>query len=167
MHASQKLWVEELRSRQPSLFTGRSVTDVGSLDVNGNNRYLFEDCKYLGIDIVDGPNVDFLSSATAWADGGRHSEIVISTNMLEHDPGWRDSLAAMFKIATRAVIVHACGPGHPEHGTLAHPCRGMQNLQTYYKNLDASDFLSVPHPDWEMLLIERVKSDTFLFGVKP
>jgi SAM-dependent methyltransferase len=35
-----------------------TVVDVGSYDVNGSYREIFTDWEYIGIDIVEGPNVD-------------------------------------------------------------------------------------------------------------
>ena len=41
------------------------VLDVGSYDYNGNPRSLFPDSEYIGIDIKEGPNVDFVSSGVS------------------------------------------------------------------------------------------------------
>jgi hypothetical protein len=41
-------------------FIDKCVLDVGSLDINGNNRYLFDNCEYTGLDIGEGPNVDIV-----------------------------------------------------------------------------------------------------------
>ena len=45
--------------RYGNLFKNKKVLDIGSLDINGSNRFLFEDCNYLGIDVGEGKNVDF------------------------------------------------------------------------------------------------------------
>lgn len=50
-HQEQVRFCESVREKFPSLFVGKKVLDAGSLDINGNNRYLFTDCEYVGIDV--------------------------------------------------------------------------------------------------------------------
>lgn len=38
-------------------FIGKIVLDVGSGDINGNNRFLFENCEYNGNDVIQAKNV--------------------------------------------------------------------------------------------------------------
>jgi len=64
---------------------GQTIVDIGSLDINGNYKSLFEtgDSKYIGVDIVDGPNVDVLIGSSAWEDL-KNVDAVISGQTLEH-----------------------------------------------------------------------------------
>ena len=50
-HQSQVDYCLSVKSRFPGHFRRKSVLDAGSLDINGNNRYLFDDCQYVGIDV--------------------------------------------------------------------------------------------------------------------
>lgn len=58
------------------------VVDIGSYDVNGTYRSLFSG-KYIGVDIIPGPNVDVLMGSTLWGFIG-NVEAVISGQTIEH-----------------------------------------------------------------------------------
>ena len=61
-HPEQKVWCNYVKKKHPEMFKNVHVCDIGSLDINGNNRYLFEDYKYIGVDIYPGRNVDVISN---------------------------------------------------------------------------------------------------------
>jgi len=64
---------------------GDSVLDVGSYDVNGSYKPLFDGCHYLGIDIETGPNVDVvLSEMYKYPFPDNHFDVVVSGQCLEH-----------------------------------------------------------------------------------
>lgn len=42
------------------------ILDVGSCDVNGTFRDMFINCEYIGIDIVNGKNVDIIVEPYSW-----------------------------------------------------------------------------------------------------
>lgn len=86
MHNSVLKWVGRLVERQ-NLAT-RKTLELGSHNVNGSVRGLFTG-TYLGIDSEEGPGVDRVLSSHEAADvllaeGGKY-DVVISTEMLEHD----------------------------------------------------------------------------------
>lgn len=64
------------------------ILDVGSMDVNGSYRGLFEDpsWSYTGLDIEPGPNVDiFVNDRYRWKEIPRGSfDVVVSGQALEH-----------------------------------------------------------------------------------
>jgi hypothetical protein len=77
------------RNNSHQEFNGRSVLEVGSLDVNGSLRPLLEEVcprTYVGIDIITGPGVDQVCSAEQLIErfGAELFEAVVSTEMLEH-----------------------------------------------------------------------------------
>jgi hypothetical protein len=59
-HKQQIEFCQKIKNSHSSFFSNKRVLDVGSLDVNGNNRYLFDNCEYTGIDIGNGKNVDIV-----------------------------------------------------------------------------------------------------------
>ena len=103
-------WVEQLNLSE------RKVLDIGSYDVNGNNRGWFTG-EYTGLDFRDGPNVDVVSNSWSMPFDDQSFEVIVSTEMLEHD----EFPAATFKEIKRllkpkgVVILTARGPGYPEH----------------------------------------------------
>jgi len=64
---------------------GRSVLEVGSYNVNGTVRDYFSGA-YLGVDMQAGPGVDQVALARALPFGDESFAVVVSTEMLEHDP---------------------------------------------------------------------------------
>ena len=69
-----------------------SVLEIGSLDINGSVRALFgANVDYHGLDVVDGPGVDEVGDAADWR-ASRCYDLVVSTEVLEHAPRWRDIL---------------------------------------------------------------------------
>lgn len=64
------------------------VLDVGSYDVNGNYRALFDgmDVEYVGLDVEEGPNVDYVpKNPYKWKEIKDDSfDFVISANAFEH-----------------------------------------------------------------------------------
>ena len=52
-HVAQQEFFKKVKEQFPERFKNCSVLDIGSLDLNGNNRYLFEDYTYIGVDVGD------------------------------------------------------------------------------------------------------------------
>lgn len=169
-HTQQRHFCESIRSRHKDLFIKQRVLDVGSYDVNGNNRYLFTDSSYLGIDIHPGKNVDIVGTIDCVAD--RTFTAVVSTEMLEHDATWEKSLVGMIqRLEPRGMLLLTCaGAGRAEHGTRRCPIRGMVCESDYYRNLMPSELLGVCEIQAAWKHLEAVYStanfDTYLFGIK-
>lgn len=114
MHESVMTWVRnEIRFHG---LAGKSTLEVGSLDVNGSVRTLFAG-KYVGIDMRAGPGVDIVGTADALPFGDRTFDVVISTEMLEHDPSPWLSLAEMGRVLRPGghLILTTRGNGFFEH----------------------------------------------------
>lgn len=126
-----------------------TVYDIGSLDVNGTNRYLFTFPKYIGIDIVQGKNVDMVGRAMDILPKLPKAEIIISTEMLEHDATWRESLLAMYKALQVGglLVITAAGEGRQEHGTAAHSPQDSPGTNDYYQNITHDMFASILGPE--------------------
>ncbi len=99
MHKKQREWCESLKERFPQYFDCVRVLDIGSLDINGTNRYLFDNCHYVGVDIVSGPGVDTVCRGHEVF--GDQYDVVLSTNTLEHDMFWHLTLPQMIRLHNR------------------------------------------------------------------
>lgn len=148
-HPAQVQFCNRTRQLFPDSFHNVSVIDFGSLDINGNNRQFFTQCRYLGVDIGPGANVDIVGRAHDLNIEHNSIDTVISTEMLEHDPFWKDSLKQMFQILKpRGLLVFTCaGVNRREHGTYQHypgasPLTISQGWN-YYRNVTASDLLGI------------------------
>ena len=165
-HLNQLQFVASVKARYPHMFCGRSVLEVGSMDVNGSNRPFFTDGSYLGIDICPGKGVDQV--CYVWDVDGQF-DVVLSTECLEHDPTWPRTVATMAsKVRPGGLLLITCaGTGHGEHGTRKHPIAGMASDTDYYRNVDPHDILSqLVLSEWAEFSAARIKMDTQFFGIK-
>ena len=67
-----------------------NVLEIGSLDVNGNIRNLFDFTnEYTGIDLEKGPNVDLVLNGTNIDELNKNFDIIISCECFEHAKDWK------------------------------------------------------------------------------
>jgi SAM-dependent methyltransferase len=99
MHASVMAY---LRERAPLLgnIAGFCVLEVGSYDENGSPREVFQDYvrEYVGCDQRAGRGVDEVCDAALLPYPDAYFDLVISTEMLEHDPTPWKSVVEMARV---------------------------------------------------------------------
>lgn len=173
-HKEQIQWCLKIKEIFPTYFYGKQVLDVGALDVNGNNRHLFVDCEYIGLDIVKGKNVDVVCVAHEYKTDTKF-DVVLSTNALEHDIYYEKTLNNMISLLSpNGLMFFSCASKWKEHGTKRRSpsASGTTKMDDdwaiYYKNLSALDILSVFTPE---LLFKRYKlniegKDLRFWGIK-
>jgi hypothetical protein len=135
-HHAQQEYCKSVKNRFPHLFEG-SVLDIGSMDINGNNRYLFDNCDYLGIDIGEGRNVDIVCPGNFFRSE-KEFDVVISTECFEHDKFW---VATIFNswihLKSGGLYLFTCAAdGRPEHGTSRTDSFSSPFTNDYYMNLN-------------------------------
>ena len=120
-HQEQINFCKSVKEFMPDFFKGVSVLDIGSLDINGNNRYLFDNYDYTGIDIGEGKNVDIVCKGHEFKPNGGHQfDVVISTECFEHDKYWRETVRNVIDnlLKSGGLFIFTCATtGRPEHGT--------------------------------------------------
>ena len=94
--------------------SNKTVVDVGSYDTNGTYKSLFTG-KYIGADIIDGPNVDVLIGSLKWGKIN-NVDAVISGQTLEHIANIPALMAEIMKVlkpgGILSVIVPSRGTRH-------------------------------------------------------
>ena len=120
-HNTQQEFCTAVKEKFPQFFKGVNVCDIGSLDINGNNHYLFEDYSYVGIDLGRGRNVNVISKGHEYRpiDGTKY-DIVISTEVFEHDMYWKETIMNIIENLLRdsGIFVFTCATtGRASHGT--------------------------------------------------
>ncbi len=142
------MWfVDSVRRRFPARFRGSRVLEVGSLDVSGTVRRLFDRCDYTGLDVAPGPGVDVVCQGQDFAAPSDSYDTVISCEVMEHNPFWVETFRNMIRLTRPGglVIMTCAAHGRPEHGT-ARTAPEDSPLTvglgwTYYRNLMPTDFL--------------------------
>lgn len=114
MHDSVMTWIGHQVDDHGLAF--KDTLEVGSLDVNGSVRPLFSG-HYTGVDMRDGPGVDVVAKADSLPFPDTAFDVVVSTEMLEHDPYPWLSLHEMGRVLRRGghLLLTARGNGFGEH----------------------------------------------------
>ncbi len=94
----------------------KDTLEVGSLNVNGSVREFFSG-SYIGLDMRDGPGVDVVGVAHELPFVAGRFEVVVCTEMLEHDPAFWLSLAEMGRVLKEGghILLTTRGNGFGEH----------------------------------------------------
>jgi SAM-dependent methyltransferase len=172
-HREQREWCELVKYAHDEFFVGTSVLDIGSLDINGNNRYLFEQCNYTGIDIGEGKNVDVVCSGHLFKSDDLF-DVVISTECFEHDEHWQQTLKNVINnlLKDGGLFLFSCAaPGRPEHGTKRTSPKDSPFTNDYYRNLSEADIRSVLDCDnifsnYKFKTRTEFPQDLYFYGIK-
>jgi SAM-dependent methyltransferase len=107
----------------PDDVSGRSVLEVGALDVNGSVRPViegFRPARYVGVDIQEGPGVDELCDVTQLTAryGEDQFDVVVSTELVEHVKDWRAAFTNMKRVLRPGgtILVTTRSRNFPIHG---------------------------------------------------
>lgn len=170
MHKEPFEFVSNMKQKFPSRFKDSTVLEVGSLNINGTVRTFFENCEYMGIDVGDGPGVDRVIPIHELLIF-EHFDVVISTEMLEHDKHWQASLNSMYKnLKPGGLLILTCaGPTRQEHGTTATSPQDAPFTNDWYYNISMDAFLDIlPKELWSDCAIkyERNEADLLFYGIK-
>ena len=189
-HPQQRQFCRQVRKKYPNHFRCAKVADVGSLDINGNNRTLCRKCYYTGIDVFPGRNVDMVGPAHEMlpkacatltvavnehyrrrTDGAVLFDTIISTEALEHDKYLPETLQAMYDNLRPGglLLITAAGDGRAEHGTTEFRPQDSPGTVDYYRNVSNELFAQVLRPDmFEVYHLAQDKGnyDLQFYGIK-
>jgi SAM-dependent methyltransferase len=160
-------------------FINKKVLDVGAGDINGNNRFLFENCDYNGNDVVSAPNVTIVSRTSQLPFADLTFDTIISTECFEHDPEYKESFVKIYNmLKPNGLFLFTCAStGRGEHGTRRTTSSdsygtigGIDDMVDYYKNLTEQDLhnvLNLPNAFtvWDTYYNEETK-DLYFVGIK-
>jgi SAM-dependent methyltransferase/GR25 family glycosyltransferase involved in LPS biosynthesis len=177
-HEEQKQFCLSIKQKFPEFFHDKWVLDVGSLDINGNNQYLFTQCGYLGLDLLPGKNVDLVSAGHELQLPDATFDVIISTECFEHDQYYDKTIVNIVRmLKPGGLFLFSCATiGRPEHGTRRTtpedaPFTGaFGDWGDYYKNLEESDVRSVLNIELYFSCFEfssqHKTHDLYFWGVK-
>lgn len=176
-HKEQQEYLLSIKDKFPERFQNCSVLDIGSLDLNGNNRHLFSNYTYIGLDIGEGKNVDVVCRGHEYKSENQF-DVVISTECFEHDEFWNLTIENGINLTkSSGLFLFTCATtGRPEHGTrrtTAWASPFTSRLENdYYGNLTENDIRSKINIEEHFLEFEfrstegSIMSDLYFWGIK-
>lgn len=147
-HPGQMEFMQSLKEKFPNNFQNSNVLEIGSLDINGSIRSIFNNCLYIGIDVGPGKNVDVVCEGQKYNGPDRMFDTVVSCECFEHNPYWFETFMNMYRMCKfGGLIIFTCATtGRWEHGTTrASPEFSPLTVAKgwdYYRNLTEQDFRS-------------------------
>jgi SAM-dependent methyltransferase len=129
-------------------FINKIVLDVGAGDINGNNRFLFNNCVYQGNDVIPANNVTIVSKTKDLLFADEIFDTIISTECFEHDPEYKESFSKIYRmLKPNGLFLFTCAStDRAEHGTRRTSPNesygtigNLEDMSDYYKNLTEQD----------------------------
>lgn len=179
MHQQAIDFIKFVKSILREFFINKKVLDVGSGDINGNNNIFFEQCEYIGNDVIAAKNVTIVSKTKDLHFEDSFFDTIISTECFEHDPEYKESLIKIYEmLKPNGLFCFTCAStGRSEHGTRRTTPKdsygtigNIENMQDYYKNLteiDLNDVLNLNElfSSWDTYYNAETK-DLYFVGIK-
>ena len=146
-----------------------SVVEIGSRDINGSVKPLFDTPDYWGVDLYPGVGVDEVADATDWV-AEPPADCIVCCEVLEHAP----DIGAILRNIARSLnpggcFVMTCAT-HPRAPHSSHD-GGHVRPTEHYANVDPAEFqqtveglgifieLMEVHPDrGDLYAVARLKS---------
>jgi SAM-dependent methyltransferase len=179
MHDQARDFTLFVKNILPNYFINKKVLDVGSGDINGNNRFLFENCEYDGNDVIDTKNVTIVSKTKDLPYSDNTFDTIISTECFEHDPEYTESILKIYKmLKPNGLFFFTCAStGRAEHGTRRTSpfdsygtIGGLEDMVDYYKNLTEQDLNNILNlnqlfSSWDTYY-NSITCDLYFVGIK-
>ena len=179
MHIQARDFTVFVKKIFPDLFINKRVLDVGSGDINGNNRFLFENCVYDGNDVIQAANVTIVSKTKDLLFDINTFDTIISTECFEHDPEYKESFMKIYTmLKPDGLFCFSCAStNRPEHGTRRTSpsdsygtIGNLDDMSDYYKNLTEKDLNEVLPLNnlfsvWDTYYNSQTK-DLYFLGIK-
>lgn len=110
-----------------------------------STRDLFPNARWTGLDKRQGPGVNIVADATRWDPQDRRWDMVLCTEVLEHEGNWALILMTAHRALTGGgrLIVTCAGPGRPAHSWTS--ADGRPGPDEHYANVDPSTLFHVLH----------------------
>lgn len=138
MHADAYIWVSRAFNNwvQPGS-KDLNILEFGSLDINGGVRDIFKPYtnKYIGVDLQDGPGVNFVADAHTFKYSLKF-DVVVCCEVFEHTPVWREIISNAHSLMNDGglFIATMAGEGRYPHSAIdENPIRDWE----YYHNVGA------------------------------
>lgn len=150
MHKEQIEYLNKIKEKFPNTFKGKKVLDIGSFNVNGNEKPWFENCDFIGLDLLPGPGVDIACPAHKYDEPNETFDTIISCECWEHNPFYKESiLNAIRMLKPGGYFIWTCATtGRPVHGTKTQDAIDRENKKTAQGN-SSENWITMPNVEKE------------------
>jgi hypothetical protein len=155
---------EFIASKAATLGRVGFVLEIGSRNVNGSVRGLFDAGRYVGLDILPGVGVDIV------ADGADYvpdvpPDVVVCCEVLEHAPSAASIVAHAVSLVTPGgvVLLTAAGPERQPHSAID---GGPVRVGEHYRNISVGDLESWLAECEHSVLHDPHAGDVYAMAVK-
>ena len=93
-----------------NLSSSAKIVDLGSYDVNGTVKPIFEGFNYVGVDMSPGPNVDIVADNSNLPFENNSVDIICSTSCFEHDECFWETFLEMVRIVKPNGFIYINAP---------------------------------------------------------
>lgn len=112
-HIHAKLFVENYVNLLGKSSSRLNVAEIGSYDVNGGLKSLFQGVDYVGLDVIEGPGVDVVMQDSLEIPLDSNSvDVVISSSMFEHADFFWVSFLEMVRVCRPGGLIYICAPAN-------------------------------------------------------
>ena len=174
MGGDQYDFVKSFKEKYTQCFVNAKVLEVGSLDINGSIRNIFENCDYTGLDVGEGSGVDVVCEGQLYQGETDSFDATLSCECFEHNPEWVATFENMIRMTKpQGLVIMTCATtGRMEHGTSrseasSSPLTIVKGWE-YYKNLTKEDFEEAMNLNdfFESYEFTTKGYDLFFWGIK-
>lgn len=162
MHQSAHDWISLQVKQLPHR---KSILEIGSRDVNGSIRSLFQHAdRYLGIDIRPGEGVDVVADAAIFQSDERF-DTCVCMEVLEHTDKQREICRTAYRHLLKGgiLLVTAAGIGREPHSAID---GGTLKDGEYYQNVTVAD-LRWWMSDFQLVMAStETPGDVYAIGIK-
>jgi SAM-dependent methyltransferase len=174
-HKEQQDFCRYVKELFPDRFKNSYVLDIGSLDINGSIKEIFENSEYVGVDVGPGKNVDVVSRGHLY-HSDRKFDVVSSAECFEHDENYGLTIHNMYRLLKPGgLFFFTCASeGRAEHGTRRTTPQNapyIAEMGDYYKNLvekDIRDVINISELFYKYEFQQRsfFPEDLYFWGLK-
>lgn len=162
-HKEQRDYLDRIKNQFPDAFTNCKVLDIGSFDVNGNEKPWFDGCDFIGLDLLPGPGVDVACPANEYDAPDETFDTIISCECWEHNPYYKESIMNSIRmLKPGGYFIWTCATtGRPVHGTATQDSIDRSKGETSQGNkiVEWKTMPNVEKEDWDNEYYENVTEE--------
>jgi SAM-dependent methyltransferase len=129
MHASAYQNLQSFNNRYCKHLTTESIVlEFGSCQIDGSAKPIFAKSKYIGVDIIEGPNVDMIFNDYKLDLPDNYADAIVSSSCFEHDEMFWLTFLEMCRLIKPNEYFYICAPSEGHY----HPFPG--DCYRFYKD---------------------------------